>query len=114
MLSVMSESLAVNLNDLRAALADALDLVEQRFGAQVALEVDYYWHLPVDQAFDMTREPTSFTAGQVSDDIADCVTDLHERVPEEASHDLSHLIGVLRALELRTRPPLDEQLTSSA
>lgn len=100
----MTEPLTLNLVDLRSALGAALDLVEQQFGAEVELGLDYYWHLPVDQAFDMSREPTSFTAGQVSDDIVDAIANKREPDPAEAWHDLTHLIGLLRALELRCRP----------
>lgn len=101
---VVTEFSTVSISDLRAALMTTLDLVEQLFGPEISVDVDYYWHLPVEDAFDMTREPTAFTAGQLSDDIAYAIKDRHERVPEEAWHDLSHLIGTLRALEWRTRP----------
>lgn len=79
-----------------------LDLIEARFGAEVPLRVDYYWHLPVDEAFDMTREPHASTVGQVTDDVATMLED-RWRSPEEAWHEVSHLIGVLRALELAAR-----------
>ena len=69
----------------------------------VSVDVDYYWHLSVEDAFDVSREPNAFTAGQLSDDIAHAMQDGHERVPEAAWHDLAHLIGVLRALEWRAR-----------
>lgn len=98
----MPEPLIVDLADLRDELQRALDSVESRLGAKVALPVDYYWHLPVVEAFDMTHEPGTHTVGQVSDDL-EAVHDVHERVPEGAWHDLSHLIGVLRALELLAR-----------
>ena len=65
--------------------------------------MDYYWHLPVELAFDMVEEPRTFTVGQVSDDLVESVQDERAQVPEEAWHDLSHLIGVLRALELAAR-----------
>lgn len=100
----MTEPLTVNLGDLRSALSAALDLVEQQFGPEVDLDVDYYWHLRVEDAFDMSREPTSFTTGQTSDDIDDAIANKPERDPAEAWHDLSHLVGILRAPELRCRP----------
>ncbi|MBZ5738828.1 hypothetical protein [Nocardioides mangrovi] len=49
---------------------------------------------------EMAQEPTSFTVGQVSDDAADSMNASHDRGPEDAWHDLSHLIGVLRASSL--------------
>ena len=39
-----------------------------------------------------------------SDDIDDAIANKPERDPAEAWHDLSHLVGILRALELRCRP----------
>jgi hypothetical protein len=51
----------------------------------------------------MVGEPHTLTVGQVSDDLEETVQDEHERLPEEAGHDLSHLVGVLRALELAAR-----------
>lgn len=71
-------------------------------GEEVLLDVDHYWHLPVEAAVDMTTEPPELTGGQVSDDL-ETVRDRTERVPQEASHELAHLVGVLRALELAAR-----------
>jgi hypothetical protein len=99
----MAEPLTVRIADLRSALARALDATEKRLGPEVALDTDYYWHLPVDEAFNMTGEPQTFTVGQVSDDLEATVRDEHDPLPEEAWHELSHLIGVLRALELAAR-----------
>jgi len=60
--------------------------------------------VPVEDAFDLAREPQQFTTGQLSDDLVELVKDGHERAPHEAWHDLSHLVGLLRALELSVRP----------
>ena len=98
----MAEPVIVRLSDLRSSVERVLDLVEAQLGAEVPLQVDYYWHLPVEQAFDMTREPDAFTAGQVTDDVTSTLDD-RGRVPGEAWHELAHLIGVLRALELAAR-----------
>lgn len=98
----MAEPRTINIPDLRTALIRTLDLAEARLGSTVELGADYYWHLAVDDAFDVANEPTTFTVGQVSDDLQEVHAD-HVRVPEEAWHDLSHLVGVLRALELAAR-----------
>ena len=95
--------MTVRIADLRTALLRALDAMEERLGPRVPLDMDYYWHLPVERAFDMAEEPHTFTVGQVSDDVEESIHDQRERLPEEAWHDLSHLIGVLRALELAAR-----------
>jgi hypothetical protein len=100
----MAEPLTVSIADLRTALWRALDATEKRLGPEVTLDTDYYWHLPVEDAFSMAGEPHTFTVGQVSDDVEETVQDERERLPEEASHDLSHLVGILRALELAARP----------
>jgi len=102
MLGSMAEPLRVKIADLRSSLDRALCAAEDLLGEEVALPADYYWHLPVDAAFDMTTEPRELTVGQLSDDVEAL---LYERdpVPQENWHELSHLIGVLRALELAAR-----------
>jgi hypothetical protein len=99
----MAEPLTVSIANLRTALVRALDATEKRLGPEVTLEADYYWHLPVEDAFNMAAEPQTLTVGQVSDDLEEAVQDEHERLSEEAWHDLSHIIGILRALELAAR-----------
>lgn len=103
MLDAMDDPLRVSIPDLRAALNRALDTTQALLGAEITVPVDYYWHVPVEAAFDMANEPELLTVGQVSDDIAEIVHDDHDRVAEEAWHDLSHLVGVLRALEFAAR-----------
>ena len=103
MLRGMAESITVAVADLRLALRRALDATEARLGPEVSLPVDYYWHLPVEDAFDLTSEPSTFTVGQVSDDLDEAVHDEADGNSEAAWHGLSHLIGVLRAVEFAAR-----------
>jgi len=96
----MADPLVVRIDDLRSALTRVLTATEQRLGREVVIEQDYYWDLPVDAAFDMSQQPrpSSLSAGQLSDDMLTIQED--ETVPEAAWHDLHHLVGVLRVLEL--------------
>jgi hypothetical protein len=97
------EPLVVRIADLRTAVERVLALAEDLLGPEVAIDGDHYWHVPVTEAFDLANQPQTFTVGQLSDDLAETVHDDHPRVPQEAAHDLSHLIGLLRALELSAR-----------
>ena len=72
--------------------------------------MDHYWHLPVEDAFDLTSEPSRFTVGQVCDDLDEVVRDEPDGIPKAERHDLSHLIGVLRAWS----SPRDREAHSSA
>ena len=103
MLPDMAEPLTVTIADLRFAVSRALDATEARLGSDVSLAVDHYWHLPVEDAFDPTCEPTRFTVGQVSEDIDEVMHDEATSTSAAAWHDLSHVIGVLRALESAAR-----------
>jgi hypothetical protein len=53
----MAEPLTVSIADLRTALVRVLDATEKRLGPQVTLDTDYYWHLRVEDAFNMAGEP---------------------------------------------------------
>lgn len=103
MLLVMPESLTMRIPDVRDAVSRALDLVEAALGTEVTLPWDYYWHLPAGASFDMAKQPEDLTVGELSDDLAEVLDD-HERVPAEAWHELSHVIGLLRALETAVQP----------
>lgn len=98
----MPEPLVIDLQALRAAILGALDACEELMGRRLPVEIDYYWHLPIDAAFDMTKAPSEFTVGQLSDDLQ--AVSVVSRQPETAWHNLAHAIGVLRALEARVRP----------
>ncbi|MCV2393899.1 hypothetical protein OEB99_06230 [Actinotalea sp. M2MS4P-6] len=98
----MPEPLLIDLRTLRTAIVGALDACERQLGRRVQVEIDYYWHLPVDAAYDMTKEPSELTVGQLSDDLEE--VSVVSGQPETAWHDLAHAIGVLRALEAALRP----------
>lgn len=94
----MSEPLILRIQDLRNAIDRTLVAAEERLGGDVTLTDDYYWHLPVDAAFDMTTEPSALTAGQLSDDL-EHLRDATDVEPGTVWHDLAHLTGLLRAVE---------------
>ncbi len=94
----MPDQMVLRLDDLRDALDRALRATQARLGAEVVLQDDYYWHLPVEQAFDVHQEPGDLTMGQLSDDLA-AVSPAEESGPHSAWHELAHLVGLLRALE---------------
>ncbi len=94
----MPDQMVLRLDDLRDALDRALRATQARLGEEVVLQDDYYWHLPVEQAFDVHHEPGGLTMGQLSDDLA-AVSPAEEPEPHPAWHELAHLVGLLRALE---------------
>jgi hypothetical protein len=63
---------AVDLRDVRTALALVLDAVELEHHSSVLdLDQDCYWALPVRSAFDMSLPSPELTAGQLTDDVAE-------------------------------------------
>lgn len=90
---------SLRIDDLRAALALALDAFEAERGPEIAVEHDLYWHLPVDASFDLSREPTALTVGHVSDDLQETRELLARRGAGPAWHALSHAGGLLRLVE---------------
>lgn len=97
----MSE-LVLRIPKIRTALDRLLEAIQRQHGETVMLSRDMYWHLRVEDAFDMTQEPTTHSVGQLSDDL-ESVNDFLAHAPGDdglaAWHELQHLIGVLRALE---------------
>ena len=94
----MAESLVIRMEELRNAISRTLVAAENRLGAEVTLADDHYWHLQVDEAFDMSTEPSSLTVGQLSDDL-EHLREAANVEPENVWHELAHLVGLLRAVE---------------
>jgi hypothetical protein len=90
-----------------------LDQVESRFGDRIDLAdvpVDYYWHLRLAAAFDMTQTPDAHVdCGQSSDDVEEISALARGDSRDEIVlwHDLDHLAGVMRLLAYLDLPPGD-------
>jgi hypothetical protein len=99
----MAAHLTIRVEEIRAALGRVLDVVEDGHGPDLVLANDYYWSVPVRAAFDMTQQDPELTVGQISEDI-DAIRELG-RATEVTSpwHELTHLVGVLRAVEALDR-----------
>ncbi|MBQ1012629.1 hypothetical protein KBX53_17030 [Micromonospora sp. M51] len=107
----MTEVLRVQ--DLRRVCGVLLDMVEERFGAEIDLsrvDVDLYWNVDLGTAFDLKDVPESgLDVGQISDDVAE----LHALLRRPAGdvpvlwHDLQHLAGVLRLLAYLDLPAVN-------
>jgi hypothetical protein len=84
-----------------------LDEAERRHGADFDLtdtDHDYYWHLDVGAAFNMTDCPDSrVDCGQISDDTTEVASLLQRGGPVALWHDLEHVVGLLRLLAFLDR-----------
>ena len=101
----MTRDITISVGELRTALNELLDAVEGEHGWQLALEDTAYWDLPVTAAFDLMEPDPVLTVGEVSDDI-DAVRDLTRHTGEIVAiwHEISHVVGVLRAIERAALP----------
>lgn len=61
----------IHTHELRTALDRILVAVEKDHGSEITFDEDHYWHLPVEDAFDLSAEPNITAVGQVSDDLAE-------------------------------------------
>ena len=97
---------SVAVADIRALMTRVLDVIEAQRGSALELGEDYYWHLPVRAAFDLSQPHPELTAGQLTDDVhelREALTD-PESIDLATWHALGHLVRVLRAVELLVTP----------
>ncbi|GAA3520137.1 hypothetical protein [Nocardioides daeguensis] len=90
--------------DVRTAVALALDAFESEQGSHIRIGHDHYWHLPVGTAFDLSREPSTLTVGQVSDDLNELQEINASGDAAPSWHGLAHVIGLLRLMEMAALP----------
>ncbi|MFJ7158641.1 hypothetical protein ACIQUQ_27380 [Streptomyces sp. NPDC101118] len=92
-----SEPLQIPLDRLRQAFDLALQHIEASAGSTVALQHDYFWSVPGDEAYDVLDEPGTITIGLLSESwqhLEDLLAD-PDRV---VGHHLVWLADVLRAI----------------
>ncbi|MFF2745252.1 hypothetical protein ACFVVA_06895 [Kitasatospora sp. NPDC058048] len=92
------EPLSVSFAELRSSFDVVLRHMEAAAaGDAVALDNDYFWSIPPNDLYDVTRTPDELTIGQLSESwqhLRDVVAD-----PDRAlSHHLTWLADVLRAI----------------
>lgn len=63
----------------------------------VNVPVDYYWHVPKEEAYDPYKQPSNLDLGQLSDDWAELRRVLRQERPPLAYH-LVWLAAVLRGV----------------
>ncbi len=61
----------ITTDELRLLLAKVLDHLDASGNHVLNVEKDYYWAIPFAQQYDPYNEPTKFTLGQLSDDLAE-------------------------------------------
>ena len=98
-----AEPLVVSVPDLRSPVVRVLNATEELLGLEANLPANYYWHLPVEDAFDLTSEPRTLTMDSSSRTTQRHFASTGTERPDLVWHALSHLVGVLRALELAAR-----------
>jgi len=97
--------MAIDVEQLRAALELVLSHVERQTGPSVELTADYYREVAPRAGYDANVTPAgdALTLGQLQDDIQ-AVRDLLDRGDVVVWHDLRHLAGVLRRIAAQDLP----------
>lgn len=95
----------VRFDDLASAFAVLLAAARAKWGDEVIISEDNYWHLQADQSFEVMKDP-SFDMGSLADDVEEVRKMLTQDEGEVFLwHDLSHLMGILNALVAMDLPP---------
>ena len=63
------EATRVSLQELREICEHVLGGLIRELGDEVALHVDYYWSIPPNERYDVYRQPSELTVGQVVEDV---------------------------------------------
>ncbi|UNO38365.1 hypothetical protein [Streptomyces sp. MST-110588] len=88
----------MSLAELRRSVDLLLRHVEvAAAGDAVVLERDYFWSVPADESYDVSKEPSDLTIGQVSESWQH-VKDLLADQDRAVGHHLVWLADVLRAI----------------
>lgn len=98
------DEVTISVADVRAGINRVLDAIEAKHGSEFGVEHDFYWSLDVEAAFTVDVPSPAVQTGQLSDDIDAIRTLLTEPQIVAPWHELGHLCGLLRAIELHDLP----------
>ncbi|WP_315093512.1 hypothetical protein [uncultured Cellulomonas sp.] len=90
-----SSRLEISVDELKSALATVIGALEEVHGPTVIVDADFYWTLFVREQFDLSTEPPSPTAGQLTDDVESVRDLLANGGMEPLWHLLQHTMGML-------------------
>ncbi|WP_372969130.1 hypothetical protein [Microbacterium sp.] len=65
----MSHPVEVTIPMLRSAFEVLIGHLEDAAGASVLLDADYFWSIPADDIYDVTKPPGELTIGQLSESV---------------------------------------------
>jgi hypothetical protein len=66
----MSEPIRVHVDQLRQAFELLMAHVTKGSDAELAISKDYFWSIPAPERYDLFKQPSEFTIGQVSESWA--------------------------------------------
>ncbi len=87
--------MTLSIAELRQVANRLIDYVEANGTTEIPLRADYYWVIPREQRIDATKEPATFTLGQLSDDVRELRRILQSET-EPIAYALVWLSSVLR------------------
>ena len=92
-----SDALRIRLEDLVRVLSIIVGHVETQSGRETEISQDYYWEVVAEQLYDPTKDPSSFSLGQLSDDWSMLAPILSGNTPP-VGYALVWLASILRAV----------------
>jgi hypothetical protein len=93
--------LKVNLTDLRVIADRLLMYLEETGRTDIEVSEDYYWHIAMEDAYDVSRDPTNITIGQLSDDWRELERIMNNEAPP-IGYALVWLSAIMRIIGEKT------------
>ena len=93
----MNPSITIDLDDLKRASEQLIDVVRSRTGPRIELDLDMYWSVPEQGRYDVHHEPSELEVGSLVDDLGR-VQDAMEQPEQALGYHLVWLSAILRAV----------------
>lgn len=92
----------INKNELLRIIKIISTEIENNLTQTIEINKDYYWDLELDKMFDIDKDPSSYTMGQISDDWESIKRLLlKDEIP--ISYDLVRLAYILFHLRIESK-----------
>ena len=90
-------NMKISTAEIRSIVETLCRHLDETDRSAIEVDEDYYWHVPDDEVFDVSKDPTELNVGQITDDWSE-LQKISDKTMPPIGHGFVWLSSVLRAI----------------
>ena len=94
----------ININKIQDITNIILDSLKKQYKNNLDLKVDYYWNIEENEKYNVYKNPSELTIGQISEDYVFLISDINKK--NISYYDLKYVSHILLAIAFSEQPEI--------